>query len=373
MKILITGAGGFIGKNLIAELRNRGYDELYCCDRDTSDEEMQQYLVDCQFVFHLAGVNRPDDPKEFMVGNCDYTNKILDGLRKKKNYVPVLMTSSVQAQLDNPYGISKRAGEDALLAYSKETGSRVLLYRLSNVFGKWCRPNYNSVVATFCYNIAHGLEIKINNPETVMNLIYIDDVIAEFIKGLEGKENKTDDVCEVPIVYTSTLGKIADFIQSFKESRTNLFIPNMGNELEKKLYSTYLSYLPENEFSYCLKMNKDIRGSFTEFIKTPEHGQVSVNISKPGIEKGNHWHHTKNEKFLVVHGKACIQFRKINSDKVLEYHVSSDRMEVVDVPIGYTHNIVNEGEEELITLIWANEIFDPGHPDTFFAKVGKDE
>lgn len=373
MKILVTGAGGFIGKNLIAELRNRGYDELYCCDRDTSNEDLWQYLSDCDFVFHLAGINRPNNPNEFMEGNYDFTSMLLDGLKKQKNCVPVLMTSSVQAELDNPYGISKRAGEKALLAYGQETDNRVLLYRLPNVFGKWCRPNYNSVVATFCHNIAHGLEIRIDNPDTVMSLAYIDDVVEEFIRGLEEKENRIGKICQVAVVYTVTLGKIAHLISSFKESRENLMIPNMGYDLEKKLYSTYLSYLPEEEFSYLLKMNKDTRGSFTEFIKTPERGQISVNISKPGVTKGNHWHHTKNEKFLVVHGKACIQFRKIDSTQVLEYHVSGDIMEVVDIPIGYTHNIINEGEEELVTVMWANETFEPERSDTYFLKVVEDE
>lgn len=373
MKLLITGARGFIGKNLIAELRNRGYDDLYCCDRDTPNEELQQYLSDCKFVFHLAGINRPDNPREFMEGNCDFTTTLIEGLRAQRNCVPVLMTSSIQAELDNPYGISKRAGEEVLIAYGQETGVRVLLYRLPNVFGKWCKPNYNSVIATFCHNIAHDLEIQIDNPDTMMNLVYIDDVVGEFIDGLEGKENRIGETCRVSTTYTATLRWLAQRIRSFKESRSTLMIPDMKNELEKKLYSTYLSYLPEENFSYLLKMNKDTRGSFTEFIKTPERGQISVNILRPGIIKGNHWHHTKNEKFLVVHGKACIQFRKINSKQVLEYHVSSDIMEVVDIPTGYTHNIINEGEDELVTVMWANETFNPDCPDTYFLKVVEDE
>lgn len=373
MKILITGACGFIGKNLVAELRNRGYDELYCCDKDTSREELNNYLSDCEFVFHLAGINRPEHPSEFMEGNYSFTSELLTELKRRKNCVPVLMTSSIQAELDNPYGISKKEGEKELLAYGQETGSRVLCYRLPNVFGKWCRPNYNSAIATFCYNIAHGLEIKVNDPTVIMNLVYIDDVVDEFIKGIQGNENRISDICQVPVTYTSTLGKIAELIQSFKESRTSLQVPDMGNGLEKRLYSTYLSYLPEDEFSYPLKMNEDARGSFTEFIRTPERGQVSVNVSKPGIVKGNHWHHTKNEKFLVVHGRACIQFRKIDSDQVLEYRMSGDKMEVVDIPTGYTHNIINEGEDELVTVMWANEMFDSEHPDTYFLKVDKDE
>lgn len=373
MRILITGAGGFIGKNLAAELKNRGYNELYCCDKDTSDEDLQRYLSDCEFVYHLAGVNRPENLSEFMEGNCCFTSRVLEGLKQQNNCVPILMTSSIQAELDNPYGASKKAGERELFSYGKETGSRVLCYRLSNVFGKWCRPNYNSVIATFCHNIAHDLDIQVNDSSKIMNLLYIDDVVEEFIKGLTGKENRVGDICQVPVMYTVTLGRIAELIRSFKDSRTTLCVPDMGDGLEKRLYSTYLSYLPENQFSYELKMNMDSRGSFTEFIRTPERGQVSINISKPGIVKGNHWHHTKNEKFLVVHGKACIQFRKIGTEQVLEYHVTGEKMEVVDIPTGYTHNIINEGKDELVTVMWANEAFDPEHPDTYYLKVNENE
>lgn len=373
MKLLITGASGFIGKNLTEELRNRGYFELYCCDKHTSDEELEQYLADCDFLYHLAGVNRPDNVDEFMEGNYRFLTILLDGLKKQKKCVPVLMTSSIHADQDNPYGVSKRAAERALWAYHKDTGSRILIYRLPNVFGKWCRPNYNSVVATFCYNIAHDMDIRVDDPSTVMNLVYIDDVVEEFIRGLTGKENRIGDICQIPVIYTVTLGRLSELILSFKESRSSLRLPDMGNPLEKKLYSTYLSYLPEDGFSYKLKMNEDIRGSFTEFIKTLDRGQVSVNVAKPGIVKGNHWHHTKNEKFLVVYGKACIQFRKINCQKVLEYHVTGDKMEVIDIPPGYTHNIVNEGNCELVTVMWANEEFDPEHPDTYYLKVVEDE
>lgn len=373
MKILVTGANGFIGKNLVAELNNRGYTELYRCGRDTPDKELEKYLSDCDFVFHLAGANRPMDPMDYMKVNYGFTSELLEKLKMQRRCVPVLMTSSIQADLDNPYGISKRAGEKELLDYQKEMGSRVLIYRLPNVFGKWCRPNYNSVVATFCYNISHDLDIQVNDPDTVMNLVYIDDVIEEFVRGLSGKENRIGDSCQVPVTFTTTLGRIARLIQSFKESRISLQLPDMGNDLEKRLYSTYLSYLPEKEFSYGLKMNRDERGSFTELIRTFDRGQVSVNISKPGIVKGNHWHHTKNEKFYVVHGKACVQLRQVNSSEVLEYHVTSDRIEAVDIPPGYTHNIINEGDEELITVMWANEAYDPEHPDTYFLKVVKDE
>ena len=369
MKILVTGAKGFIGKNLIAELRNRGYEDIMEFDIDTDIPLLDGYTKDCEFVFHLAGINRPKDEKEFMEGNYGFTTVLLSKLKEHGNQSPMLITSSIQAELDNPYGKSKKAGEEVLLSYEQETGSKALIYRLPNVFGKWCRPNYNSAVATFCHNIANGLDITINNPAVIMNLVYIDDVVDEFINALEGKGNKLDQYYSVPVVHTVTLGKIVDLIESFKESRKDLSVPSMNNELEKKLYSTYLSYLPEDKFSYPLKMNTDDRGSFTEFIKTPDRGQVSVNISKPGITKGNHWHHTKNEKFLVVSGKGVIRFRNIDSDKIIEYHVTGEKLEVVDIPVGYTHNIENLGDEDMVTIMWVNECFDPQKPDTYYLEV----
>ena len=369
MKILVTGAKGFIGKNLIAELRNRKYEDILEFDTDTDISLLDKYARDCEFVFHLAGVNRPKDEKEFMEGNYGFTTILLNKLRGHGNKSPILITSSIQAELDNPYGKSKKAGENVLFSYEQETGSRALVYRLHNVFGKWCRPNYNSAVATFCNNIANGLEIKVNDPTAVMNLVYIDDVVDEFINALEGKENKLDKYCSIPVVHTVTLGKVVELIQSFRESRINLTVPNMSNEFEKKLYSTYLSYLPKGQFSYPLKMNIDNRGSFTEFIRTPDRGQVSINISKPGITKGDHWHHTKNEKFLVVKGNGLIQFRMFDGDEVIEYHVTGEKLEVVDIPTGYTHNIINEGDTDMVTVVWANEAFNPEKPDTYFLEV----
>jgi len=369
MKILITGAKGFIGKNLVAELKNRKYVDIFEYDIDTDPSLLDEYCQETDFVFHLAGVNRPKDQSEFMKGNFGFTSILLDTLKKHRNTCPVMISSSIQAVLDNPYGKSKKAGEDLVFNYGRETGAKVLVYRLPNVFGKWCRPNYNSAIATFCHNIAHGLPISVNDPSVVMKLVYIDDVVNELINALEGKENRIGDFCEVPVVYTITLGKIVDLIYSFKKSREERSIPNMSDEFTKKLYSTYLSYLPEDQFSYELKMNVDNRGSFTEFIRTPDRGQVSVNISKPGITKGNHWHHTKNEKFLVVSGKGVIRFRKIDSDEIIEYYVSGDKLEVVDIPPGYTHNIENLGDTDMVTIMWANEPFDPEKPDTYYLEV----
>ena len=369
MKILVTGAKGFIGKNLIAELKNRKYDNIFEYDRDTDSSLLEEYCKEADFVFHLAGVNRPKEQSEFMEGNFGFTSDLLDSLKKHNNTCPVMISSSIQAELDNPYGESKKAGEDLIFNYSKETGAKVLVYRFPNVFGKWCRPNYNSAVATFCNNVAHNLPIQVNDPSVVMRLLYIDDVVNELINALEGKENKAGEFCEVPVVHTVTLGEIVDLIYSFKKSREDRSVPNMADEFIKKLYSTYLSYIPEDKFSYELKMNVDQRGSFTEFIKTPDRGQVSVNISKPGITKGNHWHHTKNEKFLVVSGKGVIRFRKIDSEEIIEYFVSGDKMEVLDIPTGYTHNIENLGDTDMVTVMWANEAFDPEKPDTYFLEV----
>lgn len=369
MKILVTGAKGFVGKNLIAELKNRNYTEIYECDIDTTDEQLEEYTKNCEFVYHLAGVNRPENEEDFMKGNFGFTSILLEKLKKYDNKSTVLITSSIQAALDNPYGKSKKAGEDLMFEYSKETGAKALVYRLPNVFGKWCRPNYNSAVATFCNNIARGLDIKVNDPEVIMNLVYIDDVVEEFIGALQGKEHIDNNFGYITTVHRIKLGEIVDLIYSFKESRKNLMLPNMKDEFSKKLYSTYLSYLPEDEFSYDVKMNIDNRGSFTELLKTAERGQVSVNISKPGITKGNHWHHTKNEKFIVVNGTGVIRFRKIDSEEIIEYNVSGDKIEVVDIPVGYTHNIENTGNTDMVTVMWANEIFNPNKPDTYFMEV----
>lgn len=369
MKILVTGAKGFIGKNLIAELRNRKYTEIFEYDRDTDPSLLVGYCREANFVFHLAGVNRPKEQSEFMEGNFIFTSELLESLKKHNNICPVMISSSIQAELDSPYGESKKAGENLFFTYGNETGSKVLVYRFSNVFGKWCRPNYNSAVATFCHNIAHDLPIQINDRSVVINLVYIDDVVNELLNALEGKEHKIASFCEVPVVHTITIGEIVDLIYSFKKSREDRSVPNMSDTFTNKLYSTFLSYLPEDQFSYDLNMIVDQRGSFTEFIKTPDRGQVSVNISKPGIIKGNHWHNTKNEKFLVVSGKGVIRFRKIDSDEVFEYFVSGDKMEVVDIPPGYVHYIKNTGSENLITIMWANELFNSESPDTHYMEV----
>ncbi len=384
MRLLITGAKGFVGKNLIAQLHNIKDGKvkkdgltseltLYEYDMDTNPELLDLYTKDCDFVFHLAGVNRPKDENEFMEGNFGFTSVLLQSLKKNGNKAPVLITSSIQAALDNPYGRSKKAGEDLLLDYGRENGVKTLVYRLPNVFGKWCRPNYNSAVATFCHNIANGLSIQINDPNTDMKLVYIDDVVEEFLRALQGQENREGDFCSVPVVHAVKLGEIADLLYSFRESRKTLSVPKLDNPFEKALYSTYLSYLPKDQFSYPLKMNIDERGSFTEIIRTPDRGQFSVNISKPGITKGNHWHHTKNEKFVVVSGKGLIRFRKIGGDEVIDYHVSGENIEVVDIPTGYTHSIVNEGETDLVTFMWCNECFDPDRPDTYFEEVSRGE
>ena len=369
MKILVTGSKGFIGRNLIAELKNRSYNDIFEYDKETDLILLDKYCEEADFVFHLAGVNRPKEQTEFMEGNFGFTSLLLNTLKKNKNNCPVMISSSIQAELDNPYGESKKAGEKLFFDYSEETGAKVLVYRFPNVFGKWCKPNYNSAIATFCYNVTHDLPVQINDPSLVMNLVYIDDVVNELINALIGTENKDKVYCEVSVVHTIQLGEIVDLLNSFKNSRIDKSVPNMTDEFTKKLYSTYLSYLPESQFSYDLKMNVDQRGSFTEFIRTPDRGQVSINVSKPGITKGNHWHHTKNEKFLVVSGTGIIRFRKINTTEVIEYVVSGEKMEVVDIPVGYTHSIENIGESDMVTVMWVNESFDPKQPDTYFLEV----
>lgn len=380
MNVLVTGANGFIGKNLIAELHNirdaktKAYPigedlEIFAYDADSSLYDLEIYCQKADFVFHLAGVNRPEKPEEFMEGNFGFTTILLDTLKKHQNYCPVMISSSTQAALNNPYGISKKAGEDLLFEYAKEINAKVLIYRFPNVFGKWCRPNYNSAVATFCNNIANDLPIQVNDPAVVMNLVYIDDVVSELIRAMLGNETRRDDFCVVPVFYNIKLGEIVDLIYSFKSSRKDLSMPNMADGFTKKLYSTYLSYLPTDAFSYPLKMNVDDRGSFTEIIRTADRGQFSVNISKSGITKGQHWHHTKNEKFCVVSGIGVIRFRKIDSDEVIEYYVTGDKIEVVDIPVGYTHNIENLGQADMVTFMWCNEVFDAEKPDTYFLKV----
>jgi UDP-2-acetamido-2,6-beta-L-arabino-hexul-4-ose reductase len=369
MNILVTGSKGFVGKNLIAELKNRQYMDICEYDADTDPDLLDEYCRKADFVFHLAGVNRPQVESDFMKVNFGFTSTLLESLKQYHNPCPIMISSSIQATLENTYGSSKKAGEELILSYGRETGAVVLVYRFPNIFGKWCRPNYNSAVATFCHNVAHDLPIEVLHPDRIMNLTYIDDVVEELIHALKGSPNKTGNYCQVPVVYFMKLGDIANLIQSFKETRKNLGVPNMSDGFIKKLYSTYLSYLPPDQFSYALHMNKDQRGSFTEFIKTPDRGQVSVNIIKPGITKGNHWHHTKTEKFLVVSGRGLIRFRNYGSDEVLEYLVSADRLEVIDIPTGYSHSIENLGEEDMVAIIWGNEQLDPQKPDTHDMEV----
>ncbi len=382
MKILVTGAHGFVGKNLCAALKNiaegkdKSFDinpdiEVFQFDIDTEAELLDTYCRDCDFVFHLAGVNRPKEQSEFMEGNFGFTSTLLETLKKYNNTCPVMISSSIQAALDNPYGLSKRAGEELMFDYSVKTGAKVLVYRLPNVFGKWCRPNYNSAVATFCNNIANDLPITVNDRSVLMTLVYIDDVVSELINALKGNETRDGEYCKIPVEHKITLGEIVDLIYSFKNQPDTLIVPEIpNNSFAKKLYSTYLSYLPKNKVAFPLKMNIDQRGSFTELIKSEKCGQVSVNISKPGITKGQHWHNTKWEFFIVVSGKGLIQQRKIGTDEVLNFEVSGEKIEAVHMLPGYTHNIINLSDtEDLVTVMWANESFDPSKPDTFFEIV----
>lgn len=382
MKVLVTGAKGFVGKNLVAQLNNikdskaRCYgdlkiDAVYEYDIDSTIEELDAFCKDCDFVFNLAGVNRPQNQEEFMQGNFGFASTLLDTLKKHGNKCPVMISSSTQAALDNPYGESKRAGEQLMFSYAEETGAKVLVYRFPNLFGKWCRPNYNSAVATFCNNIANDLPIQVNDPKVVLNLVYIDDLVDEMIAALKGEEHRKEQFCEVPIVHSVSLGEIVDLLYEFKDQSQTLVVPEIpNNSFAKKLYSTFLSYFPKEKVAFPLKMNIDDRGSFTELLKSKDVGQVSINISKPGITKGQHWHNSKWEFFIVVAGHGLIQERKIGSDEVIEFEVSGDKIEAVHMLPGYTHNIINLSQtENLVTVMWANESFDPNKPDTFFEVV----
>jgi UDP-2-acetamido-2,6-beta-L-arabino-hexul-4-ose reductase len=397
IKILVTGSHGFVGKNLITTLeavrdgKDRvhsitGLDDpskivIYQYDVNNTAEELDRFCSDCDFVFNFAGVNRPKEQSEFMVGNFGFASILLNTLKKYENNCPVMLSSSEQASLrgrygDTEYGRSKKAGEELFFAYGKENGVKVLVYRFPNLFGKWCRPNYNSAIATFCHNIANDLPIRVNDPSVQMDIVYIDDLIDEMIRALCGQETRDGAYCVVPVHHETTLGFIADTICSFPEIRLSRGVPDFSNALVGKLYSTWLSYLTPDKFIYDLKMNVDTRGSFTEILRTPDRGQFSVNISKPGITKGNHWHHSKNEKFVVVKGTGLIRLRKIGKDQdgkdypIIEYKVSGERIQVVDMIPGYTHSIVNLSDtEELVTFMWANECFDPAKPDTFFEEV----
>lgn len=398
MKILVTGAKGFVGKNLCAQLNNikegkaRNYpvqvDEVFEYDIDSTPEDLDRYCAEADFVFNLAGVNRPENPEDFKKGNFGFASTLLDTLKKHGNTCPVMLSSSIQATLigryaGHPYGESKKAGEELFFDYSKETGAKVLVYRFPNLFGKWCRPNYNSAVATFCNNIANDLSIQVNDPSVELELLYIDDLVEEMILALQGKEHhcEFDGVetvlkeygryCAVPVSHKATLGQIVELLEKFKAQPNTLMIPEIPDgSFAKKLYSTYLSYLPVDKVKFTLKMNVDQRGSFTELLKTADCGQVSVNISKPGITKGQHWHNSKWEFFIVVSGHGLIQLRKEGTDEVLNCEVSGDKIEAVHMLPGYTHNIINLSDtQDLVTVMWANEQFDPNHPDTYFDPV----
>ena len=401
MNVLVTGAKGFVGKNLVAQLKNiregkaRWYgdieiNEIYEYDIDSTTEQLDAWCKNCDFVFNLAGVNRPQDPEEFMKGNFGFATVLLNTLKKHGNKCPVMISSSIQATLagrfgTSEYGKSKKAGEDLMFQYAKETGAKVLVYRFPNLFGKWCRPNYNSAVATFCHNIANDLPIQVNDRSTELELLYIDDLVDEMISALKGREHhcefngvetilKDDGLyCAVPQTHKATLGEIVDLLQSFKSQPQTLLIPEIpDNSFAKKLYSTYLSYLPKEKMAFPLKMNIDDRGSFTELIKTLNCGQVSINISKPGITKGEHWHHTKWEFFIVVAGHGLIQERKIGSDEIIEFEVSGEKIEAIHMLPGYTHNIINLSEtENLVTVMYCNECFNPNRPDTYFEPIKK--
>ena len=398
LNILITGAAGFVGRNLVENLRNirdgknrtrpdLHIGEIFEYDITSTPEQLDEYCVKSDFVFNLAGVNRPKDPEEFRKGNFGFASTLLDTLKKHHNTCAVMLSSSIQATLvgryDGEYGRSKKAGEELFFQYAAETGAKVLVYRFPNLAGKWCRPNYNSAVATFCHNIANDLPITVNDPSTELELLFIDDLLDELFDALEGKEHHCEfdgietiptsngRYCCAPITHKVTLGHIVDCLYSFRDQPQTLMMPTIPNgSFEKKLYSMYLSYLPKDKVAFDLKMNCDERGSFTELLKTADHGQFSVNISKPGITKGQHWHNSKWEFFIVVSGHGLIQERKIGTDEVIEFEVSGDRIQAVHMLPGYTHNIINLSEtENLVTLMWANEVFDEMKPDTFFEPV----
>ena len=400
MKILVTGAKGFVGKNLVCALNNLKdgkdrtrpelkIDAVYEYDIENTAAELDEYCVQADFVFNLAGVNRPKDFEEFKKGNFGFASLLLDTLKKHGNKCPVMLSSSIQATLigryDGEYGRSKKAGEDLFFDYAKETGAKVLVYRFPNLFGKWCKPNYNSAVATFCYNTAHDMPITINDRAIELELLYIDDLIFEMCDALESKEHRAEfdgvktvlsengKYCAAPITHRVTLGEIADLLETFGAQSKTLVVPEMPeNSFAKKLYSTYLSYLPKEKIAFPLKMSADARGSFTELLKTEKCGQISVNISKPGITKGEHWHNTKWEFFIVVSGRALIEERKIGTDEVLKFEVSGEKIEAVHMLPGYTHNIINLSDtEDLVTVMWANEAFNPARPDTYYEKVEK--
>lgn len=366
MNILITGARGFMGKNLRSALTGRCGDahRLMLLDMPHTEEELLAAAAEADFVFHLAGVNRPTDPADFQKGNADFTRQLLTLLKERGKRPSVLLSSSIQAALENPYGQSKLSAEQAVADYGRETGSAVYLYRLPNVFGKWSRPNYNSAVATFCHNVARGLPITVNDPSVTLRLVYIDDVVEEFLRAMEGQPHREGEWCTVQPVHEVNLGHMAELIQSFPALRDSLTAPDQSDPLVKKLYATYLSFLPPEDFSRPTVTHADQRGSFTELLHMGSRGQVSLNVSRPHITKGDHWHQTKHEKFIVLQGEGVIRFRKVGDSTVIAYKVSGENLTVVDIPTGYTHSIENTGDTDMLTLMWANEVFDPAHPDT---------
>lgn len=415
MKILVTGASGFVGRNLVENLKNfrdgknrtrpgLSIEAIFEYDRENTPEELERFCADCDFVFNLAGVNRPRDPAEFQAGNFGFASQLLDALKRAGNRCPVMLSSSLQATLagrfgTSEYGLSKRDGEELFFRYAEETGAAVYVYRFPNLAGKWVRPNYNSAVGTFCHNIAHDLPITVNDPSVELELLFIDDLLEELYDALEGHPHRADypktgecvhgvvydgltprphgagRYCYAPVTHRATLGRIVELLHSFHQQPKTLLMPAIPNgSFEKKLYSMYLSYLPREKLAFDLKMNVDERGSFTELLKTADHGQFSVNISRPGVTKGQHWHNSKWEFFIVVAGRALIQERRIGSEEVLEFEVSGERIQAVHMLPGYTHNIINLSEtENLVTLMWANELFDPQRPDTFFEPVDRGE
>ena len=365
MKVLITGANGFVGKNLRSFLSLNKDIEVFNYDIDSTIEDLDKYTSECDFVYHLAGVNRPKDPKEFMEGNFGFTSTLLEKLKEHNNKAPIMISSYIQAALDNDYGKSKKAGEDLIFAYGKENNVKVYVYRFPNLFGKWCRPNYNSVIATFCNNIAHNEEIKIDDDKKELTLAYIDDVCEEVIKCLNDNPTKNGDYCVVPITYTKTLGYIASLIKSFKENSKKIMVPSTGDEFTKKLYATYISYVPLDEMVVDLVEHRDERGVFCELIRTKECGQVSVSTTNPKIIRGGHYHHTKMERFIVIKGKAEIEFEQIYTHEKYKFNVSGDKLQYVTIPVGYQHRINNVGDDELVLLLWANELFDENKSDTY--------
>ncbi|MBQ7918160.1 MAG: NAD-dependent epimerase/dehydratase family protein [Clostridia bacterium] len=369
MKILITGSNGFVGRNFVEFLKTKENIELYLYDKDNTLQELERFCKDCDVVVNLAGVNRTTNNEEFVEGNLGVIENVVNFLSKSNNKAPIIYSSSIQAERDNDYGKSKKLGEDFLFTYSKKNNVPVYVYRFTNLFGKWCRPNYNSVIATFCHNIARDLPITINDRNAEITFCYIDDVVKEIYSAVCGNANKKDEFCYVEETYKKTIGEVADLINGFKQNRNTLAVINTADLFEKKLYSTYLSFLPEESFGYSVKMNVDNRGSFTELLKSESSGQVSVNVAKPGITKGNHWHNTKNEKFIVVQGEAVIKFRKPFEKEVIEYKASGEKIEIIDIPCGYTHSITNIGKTDLVFIIWVNELFDKENPDTYYLEV----